>query len=387
MSDGSPDAFDGYRQSLADLYDVTDSAAVAVGFSSRTKAFGFGNSSLGWGRSVAQTLTRGPDQIVRSGIDHISLIINRSGTVGDCDGRTVDAAAGAVQFRDMSRPSASRVDGIDTLHLMVPRTSLPSWMPGRGLHGLVLPPTSAGARLVTSHLQTLFDVAPDLTEDEGIAAIEATFVIAERFMGKPGMLTPPQMEAVYRTLRQRAVRFIDTQLSLGPVETIRIARALGVSRSSLYRAFEATGGVQACILGRRLDRVYLALRLYHGTPSSLADIAEQYGFTNEAAFIRVFRDRFGFRPDGVPRWVPAGAGSLSKVQGVYDGAAHEVVLDWLRSPAASRERLSGPEIRLAGAVNSSSGRRIPVSGAASQDWDAASYLPPTIAASYPKIND
>jgi len=131
---------------------------------------------------------------------------------------------------------------------------------------------SAGERLVTSHLQTLFDVAPDLSEDEGAAAVEATFVIAERFMGRPGVVTPLQTEAIYRTLRQRAMRFIDAQLSRGPIETARIAQALGVSRSSLYRAFEATGGVQACILSRRLDRVYVVLRMHRGPLPPLAEI-------------------------------------------------------------------------------------------------------------------
>jgi len=133
-SDGRPDAFDGYRQSLADFYDVSDAVAVTTGFSSRTTAYRFGTCSLGRGRSVAQTLTRSPAQIARSGIDHISVIINRTRTVGDCDGRSLEAAAGTVQFRDLTRPSATRAEGIDTLNLMVPRTSLPSWMPGRGLH-------------------------------------------------------------------------------------------------------------------------------------------------------------------------------------------------------------------------------------------------------------
>ncbi|MGV9006982.1 MAG: helix-turn-helix domain-containing protein [Brevundimonas sp.] len=332
-SDGRPDAFAGYRRSIADLYDVTDVAGDGVsGFSSRTTAYRFGATSLARGRSVAQTLARGPVQIGRSGIDHISVIINRTRTVGDCDGRDLNAAAGTVQFRDLTRPSTTRAEGIDTLNLIVPRTSLPSWMPGRGLHGLVLPAASAGERLVVSHLQTLFDVAPDLSEDEGAAAVEATFVIAERFMGRPGAVTPLQTEAIHRTLRQRALRFVDTRLSGGPIATAGIARALGVSRSSLYRAFETTGGVQAFILGHRLDRAYVALRMHRGPLPPLAEIAGQHGFTGEAVFVRAFRDRFGFRPDGVPSWGPPAAPTQGP-PGVYDGAAHEVIMDWLRSRA------------------------------------------------------
>ena len=332
-SDGRSDAFDGYRQSIADLYDVSEVAAAgATGFSSQTTAYGFGTGSVARALSVPQTLTRGPGQIGRSGIDHISVILNQTRTVGDCDGRNVDAAAGSVQFRDLARPSASRTDGIDVINLMVPRSSLPSWLAGRGLHGLVLPSTGAGGQLVSSHLRTLCDVAGDLSEDEGVAAIEATFVIAERFLGKTGLVTPLQTEAIHRTIRQRALRLIDALLSQGPIETAWIACSLGVSRSSLYRAFESTGGVQACILNRRLDRAYVAIRMHQATLPPLAEIATQHGFSGETAFVRAFRERFGFRPDGVPRWIRAdpGQNALSGTSGVYDRAAHEVILDWLR---------------------------------------------------------
>ncbi len=331
-SDGRSDAFDGYRQSIADLYDVSEVAAAGIiGFSSRTTAYGFGNASVARARSVAQTLTRGPGQIARSGIDHISVILNQTRTVGDCDGRNVDAAAGSLQFRDLTRPSASRNDGIDVINLMVPRTSLPSWLAGRGLHGLVLPSTSAGGQLVSSHLRTLCDVAGELSEDEGVAAVEATFVIAEHFLGKVGPVTPLQTEAIHRTIRQRALRLIDALLSQGPIETAWIARSLGVSRSSLYRAFESTGGVQACILNRRLDRAYVAIRMYQAALPPLEEIAARHGFSSETVFVRAFRERFGFGPEGVPRWVAVEPGrTLPSATGVYDRAAHEVVLDWLR---------------------------------------------------------
>lgn len=332
-SDDRPDAFDGYRQSIADLYDVSEVAAAGVtGFSSRTTAYRFGTASIARARSVPQTLSRGADEIGRSGIDHISVIMNQARTVGDCDGRDVDAAAGSVQFRDLTRPSTSRIDGIDVINLMVPRSSLPSWMAGRGLHGLVLPATSAGGRLVRSHLCTLGDVAADLSEDEGVAAIEATFIIAERFLGQASPVTPLQTEAIHRTIRQRALRLIDALLSQGPIETAWIACALGVSRSSLYRAFETTGGVQACILSRRLDRAYVTIRMHHGAVLPLTEIATQHGFASEIIFVRAFRERFGFRPDGVPRWIEDGQGPAapSNTQGVYDRAAHEVIMDWLR---------------------------------------------------------
>jgi AraC-like DNA-binding protein len=332
-SDGRPDAFENYCLSLADLYAVSGVAADGLtGFSSATTAFRFGSSSIAHGRSGPQTLTRGQAEIQRSGIDHILIAVNQADTIGDCDGRSLNAEAGTVQFRDLNRPSTTRADRIDTLTILVPRSILPSWLMSRGLHGRTLPVTTPGGRLVASHVKTLYAVAADLTEDEGLAAVEATFVIAERFLGQTGPVTLLQTEAIHRTIRQRVIRLVDARLADGPIEISRIARDIGVSRSSLYRAFESSGGIQALILRRRLDLAYVALRMHAGPRLVIASLAQEYGFSSESVFIRAFRDRFGFRPDKIDPWVEPGRNAMPvpNAQGVYDGAAHEVIMDWLR---------------------------------------------------------
>ncbi|CAN5392235.1 helix-turn-helix domain-containing protein [soil metagenome] len=337
-SDTQPDAFDNYRSSIADLYACTGAPDDGVsGFYSETRAWRFGASGFARGRSSAQTLTRTASEIRRSGLDDISIIVNLSKTYGDCDGRQTVAEAGSVQFRDLSRPSGSRVESIDTINLMTPRSSVPSWLLSRNVHGLVLCSTSAGGRLVASHLKTLADVASELSEEEGIAAIEATFVIAERFMGRAGPVAPVHLDSIHRTIRQRAIQVFDAGASDPTLNVAAVAAEIGVSRSALYRAFGDLGGVLTYVLHRRLDRALTDLRVGGATRVQIAAVAERYGFTSVVRFEQAFRDRFGYRAGDVgPVGFASRGGPLAaNADGILDGAAHDVVLSWLRQGAAA----------------------------------------------------
>ena len=338
-SEKQPDAFESYRATLSDIYDVSgipDNGR--TGFRSQTTAWRFGATSFARGRSVPQTLSRGATEIRRSGLDQISIIVNLSDTVGDCDGRAIAAEAGSVQFRDLSRPSASRVENIDVINLVTPRTSVPSWLLGRKVHGLVLPSKSPGGRLVASHLKTLAEVAGDLTEEEGVAAVEATFIISERFLGRAGPIAPMQLESIHRTIRARAMQVFDARASDKALNVNEVALQIGVSRSALYRAFGDMGGVQTYVLHRRLDRAYSDLRVQGGGGlANIQQIADRYGFGSRTKFDRAFRDRFSFRPVEVAPVGFAGRGAplAANEEGYLDGAAHDVVIDWLRRSEAA----------------------------------------------------
>jgi AraC-like DNA-binding protein len=338
-SEKQPDAYESYRATIAELYDVSGVAnGGRTGFRSQTTAWRFGAASLARGQSVHQTLSRGPAEIRRSGLDHISIIVNLTDTAGDCDGRDTMAPAGSVQFRDLSRPSATRTRTIDTINLVTPRTSVPSWLLGRKVHGLVLPPDSPGGRLVASHMKTLAEVAGDLTEEEGGAAIEATFVIAERFLGRTGPVSPVHLESIHRTIRQRAMQVFDARAADATLNVNEVALSIGVSRSALYRAFGDMGGVQTYVLHRRLDRAYADLRVNGGGRlANVEEIAQRYGFGSRPRFDRAFRDRFGFPPADVAPvgFIGRGAPLAANEEGWLDGAAHDIVVDWLRRGEAA----------------------------------------------------
>lgn len=333
-SDRHTGAFETYRASLTDLYEVRDVGGTSARpFWNRSTVFRFGSSVLGRGRSAGQTFERDTDRIRRSGLDHVSVVVNLSDGVGDFDGRSATMGAGSVQFRDLARPSRSRTGEVDILNLICPRDIVPGWLLSRPFHGLTLAGESAGARLIASHLSTLALVGHEISEDQGIAAVDATFVIAERFMGGETRPTPLQHDAIQRTIRRRAIQMFDAALARGQSPDVgQVATAVGVSRSSLYRAFADMGGVQTCLRNRRLDRLYAALRSGEANRAALADTVRRNGFASLARFERDFRDRFGLLPAEVaPSSLKQVVADLDSPDAApLDFAAHDIFIDWLR---------------------------------------------------------
>lgn len=313
---------------MYDVRDVPDGGR--TGFTSQTKVTRFGASVLGRGRSVGQTFVRDAQLVRRSGLDHVSIIVNLSDGAGDFNGHSVQTGGGSVQFRDLARPCTSTTSAVDLVNLVVPRHVLPAWLLGRQFHGLTLPGHSAGARLIASHLRTLAEVAGDLSEDEGVAAVEATFVIAERFLGHRQPVSPHYTDAIQRTIRRRAMHLFDSAAVPRSASVGDVAEMIGVSRSGLYRAFEPMGGVMNYVRQRRLDRVYAALRAPARVPRSLDDLARFNGFSDRAQLLAAFRKRFGCSPDDVSPTTLGAEGSMLNLRGEMERAAHDVFIDWLR---------------------------------------------------------
>lgn len=330
-SEQQPDAYDIYRDSLADLYEVTGVAGGGrTGFVSQTSGARFGASVIARGRSVGQTFVRDAQCVRRSGLDHISVTVNLSDGAGDCDGHSPRLGNGSVSFRDLARPSAVTTSSVDIINLIVPRHIVPSWMLARSYHGLTLPGQSAGARLIASHLRTLADVSNDLTEDEGIAAVEATFVIAERFLGRGQAVAPLHADAIQRSVRRRAMHMFDSAALPRSASVDDVARMIGVSRSGLYRAFEPMGGVLAYVRQRRLDRVYAALRAPAWAGRPIDALARHHGFGSGRQLAAAFDKRFGQSLDDVRSASLSMPGGRYGDMGGVDRAAHDVFIDWLR---------------------------------------------------------
>jgi AraC-like DNA-binding protein len=276
-------------------------------------------------------MRRTPATIRRSGLDLINIALNFAPIVGDCDGQDVRSPPGVVQFRDMSLPSASHVERVDLINLMIPRPLAPAWMLDGAVHGLALGGETAAGRLLASHLIVLANVAAELTLDEGEAAISAALLIAERGVGRSRPATPAQSEAVYRTVRRRAAAVIQRRL-LDPTLTIQaIADGAGASRSTLFRAFEP-GGVRKHVQDMRLDRARAMLDRRDGRRVTVAEVAFRHGFASAAHFSRLFRARFGHAPTEAPNL------SEGEKRARFEQAAgirHDLVVDWLRERSAA----------------------------------------------------
>ena len=93
----------------------------------------------------------------------------------------------------------------------------------------------------------------------------------------------------------RAVDFIERNLTSSTLTPARVAEAVHVSRSTLYRLFGASGGVNRYIVRARLDRAWKALA-GPGRPRRVSEVAFGLGFQSDAHFCRAFRRAFGVTP-------------------------------------------------------------------------------------------
>ncbi len=320
-------AYDHYRDSFADIYEVAgvDQEARA-GFASRTNLTLFRAGVIARGRSTAQALIRTPELIRRSGIESVTMTLVNSRMAGDSDGRDVSSQGGTVHLQDLTRPMVSRWESLDIINLTVPRELTERWT-GADIHGAVLDGRAGAGRLVANHLRVFADEAANLTDAEGEAAIRAALLIVERALGQETPASDAQVEAVRRTIRETAIRYIRRHLTSPDLSVESIARASAASRSTLYRAFEGHGGVAGQIQRLRLERAREALRLRRDGGPTVTDIAFDHGFASQAHFSRAYRARFGHSPSDEPTlWDsrPAGTGlSFGEIQ-------HDRVADWLR---------------------------------------------------------
>lgn len=156
---------------------------------------------------------------------------------------------------------------------------------GRILYGMLLELWRQAANL---------DVAQITGVSDAIAGL-----VAGALRPAPGR----EQDVLHATLaakRAAIKRYLDRQTE--PADAIDLAvlcRQFGVSRASLYRMFEAEGGVVHYLRRQRLERALDLLASPAHRHRRILDIAVQHGFDTESGFNRAFRRQFGITPGSV----------------------------------------------------------------------------------------
>ena len=325
-----PDAFERYLAGMADLYEVSDvSEEDRRNFFNVTRTTLNPSGAIGHGRSVRQTLARGPATLRRSDVDGLNIMINRTAVVGDCDGRPVSAQPGALQFRDMSRRSISRLDSVDVLTVLVPRHLIPRVLLRPDVHGLVLPPDEPGVRLIDAQMNTLIDLAEVLSDAELETGVQALLLVAAHVAGAEVSIEGAELAALQGTVRRAAAEYVEGRIKAMdlPINIDAVANAGGVSRATLYRAFDGEGGVNRYIQDRRLHHARSALRRRRGPSPTIAEISHDYGFASPNHFSRLFRARYGYSPSEV-----SGPETPSGISMSNGPMRHDILTEWLKDP-------------------------------------------------------
>lgn len=302
-ADSHPTALESYLQAMSDFFVVSGiSPHDQAHFRNTSRATMSPSGVLGTGQCVGQTLERSSALLKRSGADGLTLFVNKAATEGNCAGQAFKAAPGTLQFRDLSQPSLTHFENIDATIVMIPKHLLPDPLLKSSIHGMCLSPDRADVKLISLQMAALISQAERLSDAVLATSVQALLLVVARMVEQSGdHSTEPEIAVVQNAVRAAAGHFIEQRLKAreGRLDIAATLRVVGVSRATLYRAFNGEGGVRRYHQDRRLHHARVALGQRSGPSPSIAEIADDYGFASPSHFSRLFKQRYGFAPSAV----------------------------------------------------------------------------------------
>ncbi len=237
-----------------------------------------------------QSVGRTAAQIRRDGLEHFSLHLNHAGYCFSSARGDGVLHPGEISINDLTRPfERSAALERDSIVLSLPRDAVERIAPQTSLHGAVL--GGPVATLFATHMQMLASRMAELPQAAARPLMDSTLAMLGAALSTYAPDTKC-LDAARALAAKRHIRRNLSRVSLGP-ETI--ARDLRISRTTLYRLFEAEGGVAHYISRRRLAAAAAALR----DPDDLRSISAlvvAFGFGSASSLARAFRARYGMSP-------------------------------------------------------------------------------------------
>jgi AraC-like DNA-binding protein len=264
-------------------------------------------------------------------MDHYQVVVSFSsaGLSVDAEGCELKAGCGVPVILDLVHPAVMTLGAGASVQAFVPREMLEELLPGpRDLHATKL--VGASATVLAEHLRSLTTCLPEMIAAQASHAVTATmYMVAAALASTPEAphRARPQLES---SMLRQSCRFIELHLSEPELSVTDICAAMKVSRASLYRLFEAYGGVSNHIRERRLARIHAVLAAGRGR-QSLARIAEDHGFESSAHFSRAFRQQYGYCPRDAAAASGTTAASCEPTSVDASALSVDPLAQWLRA--------------------------------------------------------
>ena len=251
-------------------------------------------------------LERSSALIVADGrVDYSLIVATAPWFVNTGSTRVTLVEPGAVCVLDNSLPFRVENAGGEFIILNLPRPMLVDGRLPRALHGALFRNTLA--LVFGDFLRGLRPRLPNLAQSQTrvvARALRDLLVACLAAGAEPCWATQDESGVLHR-----ARHYIDSNLA-SALTVAEVARAMGVSRSRLYRIFSEAGGVERFIMRRRLHRARAMLAHGIGPRPGIAEVAHATGFASTTHFSRTFKAEFAMTPTGA-RAMPAAPPSVS----------------------------------------------------------------------------
>ncbi|WP_025030373.1 helix-turn-helix domain-containing protein [Nitratireductor aquibiodomus] len=158
------------------------------------------------------------------------------------------------------------------------------------------------ALMLRNHLLLMHELSASFTLRQAVSLNPASLALIAACLNAPEEV--PRESSGMRVAKLVAIRrFIVQNLNNPGLSPEFIVRSLGISRSKLYKLFEEIGGVASFIRDLRLRQVRMILADPTQDHKQLKEVCKELGFSNDSAFSRRFKQRYGmsasdYRRDG-----------------------------------------------------------------------------------------
>lgn len=245
----------------------------------------------------AQTIERTPAMVAAQNLDHVVLRLYISGQTNiSIAGHATEITQPAFVTFDLSQPILSETKGMTGLNLAIPRRLLEGRVGDvSAWHGQIVPTASSPiTKLLADHFQNVSACLRSATPAQMSHIVPATTALCNALFLSEADSAYNKAAVTGIAMRQ----FIDEHLAT--IDAEMLMAHFAISRTPLYKLFEADGGVYAYIRERRLARAMQALtRSGASRRPMIARLAFECGFENERVFSRAFRRKYGLNPSEV----------------------------------------------------------------------------------------
>lgn len=290
-----------FRKMMLPLFEFeVPKSARNVPFSSDSEIYCLPDITVSRARSTACRLTRTIETIARSATDDVLAVCYTSGQFTYHSGGTKRRVnKGELAFFDLSQEVVIEAPSVENISLAISRRKLEALFPLLdNAHGFVVAP-GALTKVLLGMMEHTMAMGPVTTPMEArpiadamILLVAACLETMSRQQATSGATNGSASLAALKGAIERQL----TDPSLGPQTLLE---GFGITRSTLYRAFEPLGGVSAYITERRLRYAFRRITDPSQEALRVSQLAFELGFSHPSAFTRAFKALFGLSPTDV----------------------------------------------------------------------------------------
>ncbi|MGB3335676.1 MAG: helix-turn-helix domain-containing protein [Devosia sp.] len=318
------DQFECWRDTVRPIMEILPDGGETQGFAAQIEAWNLGGMAFLRSRTAPTAFRRTKIQARNAGIDHWTFTVVKTGSFQLFrPGAPQIAEPGGVFVKSMHTPMEGALGRATSLCLVVPRDVMRERVAAiDAVDEMTL--SSGLPGLLADYLIDLERQLPHLDQQDLPGVLAATRAMIEACLSPTRDRIAAAGRSIDATLQERARRLITQNLLIAGFGAEEICSILGISRSRLYRLFEAKGGVVHWIRKQRLIDGHRILASPNNK-RTVTSIALERNFLDPADFSRAFKREFGYSPKEA-RSTGGGTSPKAATHGIDSGTSLERLL-------------------------------------------------------------